>query len=143
MGRGRKGLSLAICIPSSRNCGLKVFRVFSFKCSGSTNNTKNEHTQKVSFKADSLFIMCSYTSWFCYLSRNYSKILYMRENQCGPRYCCCSNSDTCFSDAAHPLELPNQYLFQIERESYVWGLLHVHVCVCMCDSHLELKTYFF
>lgn len=79
----------------------------------------------------SLFIMCSYTSWFCYLSRNYSKILYMHENQHGLRYCCHRNSNTCFPATAHLLELPDKYVFQIEKGRVVYGGLCMCACVCM------------
>lgn len=75
----------------------------------------------------SLFIVCSYTSWFCYISRSYSKILYMHENQRGLRYCCCRNSSTCFSATAHILELPDKYLFQIEKGRVVYRGL----CICV------------
>lgn len=43
-------MPFAFLVP--RTVGLEAFRVFRFKCSGSTNNIKNEHVQKVPFRAD-------------------------------------------------------------------------------------------
>lgn len=124
-------MPLAIFMPSTKNhgdpgsCTSKVDIYIILKI----HIPKRSHSEFVS----SMYIIWCHNSGFCCLNGNsYLVHTYIYENQHGLRYCCCRNSNTCFSAVISFLELPEVFFFfKIE-----------HICVTF---NLELKTfcYFF
>lgn len=121
-------LPFAFLVP--RTVGLKLFRVFGFKCSGSANNTKNEHTQKVSFRADSqsIYYVLLYFMVLLFKQKLFKNLIHAWKSG-WTEILLLLEFWHLISDTAHPLELPHKYLFQIERGGFCMGAC---ACACVC-----------